>query len=110
VLPQASRADNLRSDKGRDYIERGAADPSVTFIEFMGVALYLNRRQWPFTALNSWTGSPSPAFSSRQELHLNRRQSRVPVGRYRGEPPGEPPPRALAGVPNPLQRRIAIGN
>jgi hypothetical protein len=36
VLPQASRADNLRSDKGRDCIERGGANPAVTFIEFMG--------------------------------------------------------------------------
>jgi hypothetical protein len=36
------------------------------------VALYLNRRQWPFTALNSWTGSRSAAFNSGMELHLNR--------------------------------------
>src|SRR5262245_39163342 len=35
------------------------------------VALYLNRRQWPFTALNSWTGSRYAAFNSRTELHLN---------------------------------------
>ena len=39
-----------------------------------GVGLYLNRRQWPFTALNSWTGSRSASFNSRMELHLNRRQ------------------------------------
>ena len=29
------------------------------------VALYLNRRLWPFTALNSWTGSLSTAFQRR---------------------------------------------
>src|SRR5215469_2397936 len=40
------------------------------------VALHLNRRQWPFTALNSWTGRRSAAFNSRMELHLNRRQPR----------------------------------
>jgi hypothetical protein len=38
------------------------------------VALYLNRRQWSFTALNSWTGSLSTGFDSRPELHLNHRQ------------------------------------
>jgi hypothetical protein len=42
----------------------------------LAVALYLNRRQWPFTALNSWTGSRSAAFNSGTELHLNRRQPR----------------------------------
>jgi pimeloyl-ACP methyl ester carboxylesterase len=34
------------------------------------VALYLNRRLWPFTALNSWTGSLSTGFKSRLELAL----------------------------------------
>jgi hypothetical protein len=34
-----------------------------------GVALYLNRGQWPFTALNSWTGSLSTRFNSWTELH-----------------------------------------
>jgi hypothetical protein len=38
------------------------------------VALYLNRRLWPFTALNLWTGSPSTRFNSGTELYLNRRQ------------------------------------
>jgi hypothetical protein len=37
------------------------------------VALYLNRRLWPFTALKSWTGSLSTGFNSWTELHLNRR-------------------------------------
>jgi hypothetical protein len=40
------------------------------------VALYLNRRLWPFTVVNSWTGSLSTAFNSWMELHLNRRQLR----------------------------------
>ena len=40
------------------------------------VALYLNRRQWPFTALNSWTGTRSTRFNSWTELYLNRRQLR----------------------------------
>src|SRR5215813_3453720 len=40
------------------------------------VGLYLNRRLWPFTALNSWTGSLSAGFKSWLELHLNRRQLR----------------------------------
>ena len=40
------------------------------------VALYLNRRLWPFTALNSWTGSLFGGFKSWLELHLNRRQPR----------------------------------
>jgi len=41
------------------------------------VALYLNRRLRPFTALNSWTGSRSTAFNSQTELHLNRRQPQL---------------------------------
>src|SRR6202035_2274588 len=43
------------------------------------VGLYLNRRTvelWPFTALNSWTGSLSAGFKSCLELHLNLRQPR----------------------------------
>ena len=40
------------------------------------VALHLNRRLWPFTALNSWTGSLSTGFKSWLELYLNRRQPR----------------------------------
>jgi hypothetical protein len=40
------------------------------------VALHLNRRLWPFTALNSWTGSLSSGFKSWLELYLNRRQPR----------------------------------
>jgi hypothetical protein len=44
-----------------------------------GVVLYLNRRQWPLTVLNSWTGNLSTAFNSWTELHLNRRQLRVRV-------------------------------
>jgi hypothetical protein len=40
-----------------------------------GVALYINRRLWPFTALNSWTGSVSTGCNSRTELHLNRRHT-----------------------------------
>src|SRR5262245_35883081 len=39
---------------------------------FPYVALYLNRRLWSFTALNSWTGSQSIGFNSWPELHLNR--------------------------------------
>ena len=36
------------------------------------VALYLNRRLRPFTALNSWTGSLFTGSDSWTELHLNR--------------------------------------
>jgi hypothetical protein len=36
------------------------------------VALYLNRRLRPFTALNSWTGGISTGCNSWTELHLNR--------------------------------------
>jgi hypothetical protein len=36
------------------------------------IALYLNRRQPPFTALNSWTGSLSTGLKSWLELHLSR--------------------------------------
>jgi hypothetical protein len=45
------------------------------------VALYLNRRLSPFTALNSWTGSRSTGCKSCLEQHLNRRQPRS-SGRY----------------------------
>jgi hypothetical protein len=31
-------------------------------------ALYLNRRLWPFTALNSWTGGVSTGCNSWMEL------------------------------------------
>ena len=55
--------------------------------EALIVALYLNRRQRPFTALNSWTGSLSTASKSGMELHLNRRQPRVRVCRLSGESP-----------------------
>src|SRR5260221_11666090 len=41
-----------------------------------GVALYLNRRLWSFTAPNSWIGNLSPDFNSWPELHLNRRPLR----------------------------------
>jgi hypothetical protein len=41
------------------------------------VALYLNRRQLPFTALNSSIGALPTGFDSWTELHLNRRQPRV---------------------------------
>jgi hypothetical protein len=35
-----------------------------------GVGTSLNRRLWPFTALNSWTGSLSTAFNSWTELQI----------------------------------------
>jgi integrase len=41
-------------------------------LRMAGVDLHLNRRLWPFTALNSWTGSLSTGFDSWTELHLNR--------------------------------------
>ena len=70
------------------------------------VALYLNRRLWPFTALNSWTGSLFTGLKSWLGLHLNRRQLRVLGGRLKGESP----PHALTRVPNPLWRRTDIAN
>jgi hypothetical protein len=36
------------------------------------VAVYLNRRLWPFTALNSWTGGLSIDLQSVETLYLNR--------------------------------------
>jgi hypothetical protein len=44
--------------------------------DIKGVGTSLNRRLWPFTALNSWTGSLSTGFKSWLELYLNRRQPR----------------------------------
>ena len=42
-----------------------------------GVALYLNRRLWPFTALNSWTGGLSIGSNFVETLYLNRRQAPI---------------------------------
>jgi hypothetical protein len=50
----------------------GVSVPVTSTSKTLNVALYLNRRLWPFTALNSWTGSLSTGFNSWTELHLNR--------------------------------------
>ena len=57
----------------------------------------LNRRQWSFTALNSWSGSLSTGFDSRPEPHLNRSpSSSVRVGPLKGD---ESPPRLPSSTP-----------
>src|SRR4029077_14951432 len=56
-------------------------EAQATSSEIRSVALYLNRRLWPFTALNPWTGSRSTGCKSCLEQHLNRRQPRS-SGRY----------------------------
>jgi hypothetical protein len=45
---------------------RGAAKDGGTleYVFEAGVALYLNRRLWPFTALNSWTAGLSIGLNS----------------------------------------------
>ena len=74
LLPPA----RLRGYPGSLSLEyaRKQSEKSDAPILAAAVALYLNRRLWPFTAPNSWTGGPIHWLKFVETLYLNRRQPR----------------------------------
>src|SRR5271166_1440618 len=50
-------------------------------LKVSAVALYLNRRLWPFTALNSWTGGLSIGLNSWKHCTLIETGKNLGVGR-----------------------------